>query len=233
MIQQVFRRSEIKYVLSQKEYHLLMDKISPYLEKDEYFKETNCSIYFDNDSNWLAIHSLEKPMYKEKIRIRSYNVPTLTDTIFVEIKKKYDGVGSKRRIPMKLCDFYLFLKNHQTFNNLDENQKQILSEIEYVFKFYNLKPTLYLAYDRLSYCDKNNPNFRVTFDHNVRSRKNNLRLEAGDNGKKYFKNNEVVMEVKALGSYPIWFVKSLSSLKIYPASFSKYGCIMQSLDRKS
>ena len=223
MAQQIFRRTEIKYVLSETQVKSLMWLIEPYLKKDKYFKGTNCSVYYDNDSRYLAIHSLEKPLYKEKVRVRSYGVPKLEDTVFLEIKKKYKGIGSKRRIPIKLSDFYNYLKT----GRLDSNSDIIKAELDNCFKRYDLKPTMFLAYDRTSYCDKDDPTFRVTFDRNVRSRNKDLELEKGDHGKKFFKNNEIVMEVKALDHFPFYFVHVLSKLKIYPASFSKYGRVTE------
>ncbi|MBP3899639.1 polyphosphate polymerase domain-containing protein [Candidatus Saccharibacteria bacterium] len=223
MAQQIFRRTEIKYVLSENQVKSLLWLIEPYLKKDKYFKGTNCSIYFDNDSRYLAIHSLEKPLYKEKVRVRSYGVPKLDDTVFLEIKKKFKGIGSKRRIPIKLSDFY----EYQKTGRLDSDSEVIKAELDNCFKRYNLRPTMFLAYDRTSYCDKDDPTFRLTFDRNVRSRNDNLRLEKGDSGKKFFKHGEVVMEVKALERFPFYFVHALSKLKIYPSSFSKYGRVTE------
>lgn len=221
--QQVFRRTETKYIITEKEYRALMDLIEPYLMKDRYFKGTNCSIYYDDGSRYLAIHSLEKPLYKEKIRLRSYGVPTLNDTVFLEIKKKYKGIGSKRRIPVKLSDFYQYEKT----GKLNADNAYIKQELDECFNRYSLKPAMFLAYDRTAFCDKENPTFRVTFDRNVRSRLTDLRLEKGDQGKKFFENGEIVMEVKALDKYPFYFVRALSKLKIYPASFSKYGRVTE------
>ena len=226
MIQKVFRRNEVKYVLSHDQYEALMERISQYLREDQYFKSTNLSIYFDTPDRYLAIHSLEKPLYKEKLRIRSYGIPTLDDNIFIEIKKKFDGVGSKRRVAIKLKDFYEFLKDHKT---LHTDNPQIDAEIQYCFQRYNLEPALLIAYDRLSYANEEDPGFRVTFDWNVRSRTDNLKLEKGDQGDKYFTDDKIVMEVKSLGAYPTWFVSALSSLKIYPQSFSKYGRVTHKL----
>lgn len=223
MTQKVFRRKEIKYIITEDQYKDLMDIIEPYLKKDKYFKGTNMSVYYDDENRYLAIHSLEKPLYKEKIRLRSYEIPTLDDTVFLEIKKKYKGIGSKRRIPVKLKDFYKYEKTGE----LDTEHENIKQELDACFDRYNLKPTMFLAYDRTSYCDKDDPTFRVTFDRNIRSRNDNLRLENGDHGEMFFKNGEIVMEVKALSRYPFWFVRALSKLKIYPASFSKYGRVTE------
>lgn len=229
MIQRVFRRTETKYLLSEERYKQLLDLIEPYLTKDQYFKNTNCSLYFDDEHNSLAVQSLEKPLYKEKVRLRSYGVPTLDDTVFLEIKKKYDGVGGKRRVPVKLKDFYKWLDSPKT-EPLSRENPQISAELKYLFENYDLKPKLYLAYDRTSYVDRNDSHFRVTFDKDVRSRLTDLNLESGDKGEMFFKNGEIVMEVKAENAYPLWFVRALSKLRIYPTSFSKYGRVMKRLE---
>ena len=223
-VQEVFRRVETKYVLAPSEFQNLLKAIAPFIEKDRYFKSTNCSVYYDTDDRYLAVHSLEKPLYKEKIRVRSYNIPkSLSDQVFIEIKKKYNGIGNKRRITTTLKDFYKYEKTGE----LKTENPQIKAELDHCFRFYDLKPALYVAYDRLSFAGQNDENFRLTFDRNVRSRETNLRLELGDEGEKYFKNDEIVMEVKVLNAYPLWFTRALSSLKIYPASFSKYGRIYE------
>ena len=124
---------------------------------------------------------------------------------------------------MKLKDFYLYEKT----GKLETENANIKQELDECFSRYRLRPKMFLAYDRTSYCDKDNPTFRLTFDRNVRSRNEDLRLELGDYGEKFFEKGEIVMEVKALDKYPFWFVRALSKLKIYPASFSKYGRVTE------
>ena len=246
MIQTIFKRTETKYIISEKQVAELLAIIEPYLKQDQYFRGTNMSIYFDNDEKWLGIHSLEKPLYKEKIRVRSYGVPkSLDEMVFIEIKKKFDGVGYKRRIPIRLGDFYKFCAEREaeyagddgSLKNVVDGKEtmvysddpQIEEEVRYCFRLYHLRPTLFLAYDRTSYVDERDPTFRLTFDRNIRSRESDLRLEAGDHGDLYFKRGEVVMEVKSAECYPKWFVDAISRLKIYPASFSKYGKVLQKI----
>ncbi|HOB26006.1 MAG TPA: polyphosphate polymerase domain-containing protein [Bacilli bacterium] len=218
---EIFRRVEQKYLLSKEQYIKLMDRISSHVEKDKYYKSTICNVYFDTTNSDLIVTSLEKPLYKEKVRLRSYGVPTIDSTVFLEIKSKYKGIVGKRRVSFKLKDFYGYLND----NTYPDCNKQIMSEIDYVFKYYNLVPKLFLAYDRLSYYDKDNSNFRITFDRNIRSRDNNLNIENGDFGDLYFNNDECLMELKTLNALPLWFVSIMSELKIYPTSFSKYGSI--------
>lgn len=213
----IFRRVEEKYFLTKEQRDKLLENIDGYIEHDKFFKSNIMNIYFDNNNNELVIRSGDKPIYKDKVRLRSYGVPTLDDDVFLEIKSKYNGVTGKRRIQMKLSEFYDYI------NNKGSKKNQIMDEIKYLFDYYNLKPNYFIAYDRFSYKAVDNENLRITFDSNLRSRKDDLRLEDGDNGVNYFDKEVYIMEVKTLDSMPLWLTKSLSDLKIFPISFSKYG----------
>ena len=215
----VFKRVEKKYLLSEDLYQKLFEKINNYITVDTYDFSTICNIYFDTDDYLLVNRSIEKPIYKEKVRLRSYGVPKKNSKVFLEIKKKYKGVVGKRRVSAPLKEFYTYFDTCK-YPNVDT---QIMNEINYCFKFYNLKPKVFLAYDRYSYKGKDDSNFRITFDKNIRSRTDNLYLENGDNGMLLLDKNCYIMEVKTLGAYPLWFARILSELNIYPTSFSKYG----------
>lgn len=215
----VFKRVEKKYLLSEDLYQKLFEKINNYISVDTYDFSTICNIYFDTDDYLLVNRSIEKPIYKEKVRLRSYGVPKKNSKVFLEIKKKYKGVVGKRRVSAPLKEFYTYFDTGK-YPTVDT---QIMNEIDYCFKFYNLKPKVFLAYDRYSYKGKDDSNFRITFDKNIRSRTDNLYLENGDNGMLLLDKNCYIMEVKTLGAYPLWFAQILSELNIYPTSFSKYG----------
>ena len=189
----IFRRIEEKYFLTDFQKEQLLKKIDEYIEKDSFYKSNILNIYFDNNNDELVIRSGEKPIYKDKIRLRSYSIPNLDSDVFLEIKNKY------------------------------EINTQIMKEIDYLFKHYDLKPHYFVGYDRISYKGIDNKNLRITFDTNLRSRKNDLRLENGDYGEKYFDKDIWIMEIKTLDSMPIWLTNILSKLSIYPISFSKYA----------
>lgn len=215
-----FKRIEKKYLLNEEQLNNLFNKINNYLEKDKYYKSTIENLYFDTLNNDLIIKSIEKPLFKEKVRLRSYNTPTNDDYVFLEIKNKYKGVVGKRRIKLTLKEYYNFINN-----NIYDKKNQIAKEIDYHIKHYNLYPKIFIAYDRLSFKAKEDNNLRITIDSNLRYRYNNLELEKGSDGKKYFDNPHYIMEIKTLGSLPLWLTRILSELKIYPKSFSKYGNI--------
>ena len=218
-LQEIFKRIEKKYILNKNKKEILLDKIKEHIISDKYGPSTICNIYYDNLNHDLIRTSIDKPIYKEKVRLRSYNVPDKDSKVFLEIKKKYDGIVYKRRVSSTLKDIESFLECGEKF----KCNKQILNELEYCFKIYHLVPMLFLAYDREAYYDKDDKNFRITFDTNIIARDYDLKLEKGVYGEKLYDDNTYVMEVKCLGGLPLWFVKIINELEIYPTSFSKYG----------
>ena len=214
-----FKRYEKKYLLSAEQYQALWQRLESYIEPDDYFSSTVCSIYYDDDDYTLIRHSIDKPVYKEKLRLRSYNVPKADGEAFVELKKKFKCVFYKRRIVMPYDEAMGYL----TRGEKAKNESQISREIDYFLKFYNPKPATMVCYDRLAYFGIEDPEFRVTFDLNVRCRNDELDLALGDRGERIIPPDYAIMEIKTKGAMPLWLCDLLSSNKIYPTSFSKYG----------
>lgn len=228
MYNNIFKRVEEKYLLTEEEKEMFLKASNEYIQEDKYFKSKVCSIYFDTVQSEFIINSLEKPIFKEKIRLRSYGIPSLEDNVFLELKVKYKGTVGKRRTNMKLKEFYNYLETGN-YNSSD----QIMKEIDYYLKKYNLKPKIFIGYDRESYQGIEDNGLRITIDNNLRSRREKLRLEDGDQGEAFFDDDIYLMEIKTLGALPLWLVKILSESKIYPISFSKYGKIyMKEIEEK-
>ena len=141
--------------------------------------------------------------------------------MYLEIKKKYAGIVYKRRISMTLSEAEDYLLG----GVYPAKDSQILREIDYFLKFYKPVPKLYLAYDRTAWYGKNDKELRITFDSNIRSRRENLSLGCGDEAGLLYEKEYYLLEIKASGAYPLWLAKSLTDLSIYPASFSKYGAV--------
>lgn len=221
----IFKRSERKYLLTEEQYHGLWELVSDYLEEDEYGHSTICNIYYDTADYELIRASIEKPVYKEKLRMRSYGIPTEDSTVFIEIKKKYKGIVYKRRIGLPLSEAVHSLEQRAITPR--PGQEQISSEINYFLRQYHspLLPAVFLAYDRDAYRGVDDAELRLTFDSNIRSRQHHLSLTEGAEGDPFFENGEVLLEIKTIGAYPLWLVHAMEELQIYPASFSKYGNI--------
>lgn len=218
MYENIFNRVEQKYVLTKSEKDNLLKLIDKYIKKDEYFDSVISNIYFDDFNNRLIINSMEKPIYKDKVRLRGYGDINKNSNVFFEIKNKYKGVVGKRRIMMRLDDFYKYLNGEKIFS------EQIMKELDYLIKIYNLEPKIFISYHRNSYRGISD-DVRITFDNDLISRRYDLNLESGIYGDKYFNEDKYIMEIKTLNGYPMWLVDALSNLKIYPNSFSKYGSI--------
>ena len=219
-----FRRVEKKYVINKKQYEALQKAMQDKMVEDEHGKSTIYNVYYDTEQYDLIKHSISKPIFKDKVRIRSYNAPTQNSKVYLEIKRKYDGIVSKRRIQTSLETFY------ESFKSPKETAKgQVEKELTYYFKHYHLIPTMFLSYERNAYYEKGNSDFRITFDTNIIARDYDLQMEKGNYGTVILGKDNYVMEIKTLGAMPIWFVHLLDELNIYPAGFSKYGEAYQEL----
>lgn len=225
-----FKRYEIKYLLDERKYRLIRQRLQEELKEDDYGKTTICNIYFDTPDKKLIKTSLEKPVYKEKLRLRSYDTPGEGDTVYVELKKKYKGVVYKRREGMELYDAESYLY----YQGPLAKETQITKEIDWFMKIHqNLEPAMYISYHRIAMYGVEDPELRVTFDSNLLWRTEDLWLGSGVWGNPILEEGERLMEIKIPGTMPLWLSHILDELEIYPASFSKYGRgYLQSLDQR-
>lgn len=224
--QAVFKRYELKYMLTLEQKKLILEAMSPYMQLDKYGRTTIRNIYFDTDSYRLIRRSLEKPSYKEKIRIRSYEQATSDSTVFVELKKKYKKVVYKRRLTLREADAMAWVCRQKKC----PVDTQISREIDYFIDFYGkLNPAAFLSYEREAYYDKGGGDFRVTFDDNILCRQTDVNLCSTIYGAPILPEGRVLMELKCSGGIPLWMVKVLSREHIYKTSFSKYGTAYSTL----
>ena len=220
MFQTVFKRYEKKYIIDGGQYEEVKNYLTYNAVPDEYGKSRVCSLYYDTPDNRLIRASLDKPIYKEKLRLRSYGVPTAGKPCFLELKKKYNGIVFKRRISAPYKD----IKSYMAGEDSGIENSQILKEIDYFKRFYgDLKPAADIFYDREAFYDRTNREVRLTFDSNILARGWDLDLEKGIYGERVLENGLYVLEVKTAGTMPMWIAEMLAEFKIYPTSFSKYG----------
>ncbi|MCH5324677.1 MAG: polyphosphate polymerase domain-containing protein [Eubacterium sp.] len=221
--QNTFKRKELKFVLDEEKYARLMERLDGLMLEDEYGNEIVSNIYFDNDSDEMIRTSLSKPIYKEKLRLRCYGVPNDDTIAFAEIKKKYKGIVYKRRERMTYAEAFDWLVK----GNPPAHPTQITDEIDFIIKKYGLRPKIIICYDRLAYYAKDDEEFRITFDSNIRSRTDELDLRLGCYGETLENQPYRIMELKTAEAIPLWMTEILSDLQIYIGSFSKYGSIYE------
>ena len=221
-IKNCFERYEKKYRLTAEQQRLILEGMRPYMKKDAYGAYTICNIYYDTDDWRLIRASLEKPVYKEKLRVRSYGVPEENGRVFVELKKKYDGVVYKRRITTEAREAAPFLAGA-----VPNGHGQIGQELLWFQQRYGAKPRVFIAYDRLAFAGIDDSELRITFDTNLRWRDTALDLRLGDYGAPITDLGMILMEIKLPGVCPLWLSQLLSRAEVFPTSFSKYGYCYQ------
>lgn len=224
--QMVFERYEIKYLLSRRQKEKVLQAMEPYMELDRYGRSVIRNLYYDTDNYRLARTSLEKPVYKEKLRVRSYRAAAPEDRVFVELKKKYASVVYKRRADMPEAQAMAYLAGRAPA----PVHTHITEEIDYALGFYQtLRPRVFLSYEREAFFTREPSRFRVTFDENILFREEELSLGCGVYGEALLEPGQTLMEIKTPGGIPLWMVKVLSEERIHKASFSKYGNAYQTM----
>lgn len=223
--QSIFKRFELKYMLTLEQKQRILEAMQAYMRLDKYGRTTIRNIYYDTPDYRLIRRSLEKPVYKEKLRIRSYRRSGREDKVFVELKKKYKGIVYKRRLSCKQQQALEWLGGTEP-----PEAGQIAREISYFRDFYpGLGPTVFLSYEREAYYSLDGSDFRVTFDDHILCRGTDLTLDMPPGGDSILPEGKVLMEVKTSGAIPLWMTKVLSDNGIYKTSFSKYGTAYQTL----
>lgn len=234
LTREVFNRYELKYIFNAGIYKELFSALKPHLRMDEFGDEEGfysiSNLYFDTFDNFFHQQNLKRDKFRQKLRLRVYGNITLQDEVFLEIKKKYNGIVNKRRTLMKLGDAYRFLELNKEDTDLSDfksSNSQILKEIFFLKSFYNLHPKTVLSYDRQALQGVKDPDLRVTFDRNIRSRGYDLKVENGSYGEPIVSHDTMLMEVKVSTSVPLWLVRILNEFPCRRQSFSKYSTYQQ------
>ena len=243
MAQEIFKRVEEKWLLPRRVYLKLLPELRKHMADDAYGKYSISNIYYDTKDFRLIQESMEKPVYKEKLRLRVYGTADENTTVFAEIKKKYKGIVYKRRIGLPLGEARRWLnygmvpefmareagraqeagREASPAKKASFTEKQIFREIDYMKNRYGLRPAAFISYDRTALAGTEDPELRVTFDTNIRCRNTELDLAAGNRGMPLLPPDTVLMEVKIPGAMPLWMAELFENITQYQQSYSKYG----------
>ena len=220
VFQFTFKRYETKFLITKEQYEELLKRLDGRMVDDFYAHSLIQNIYYDTPDFLLIRRSIEKPIYKEKLRVRAYGVPTEEQPVFVEIKKKYKRVVYKRRIHVPLGQANAFLAGKAPC----PEPGQIGNELSYFVSHYEgLRPAMYISYERYSLASPTDSVLRITFDTNITWRLDDLDLTKGVYGRKLDLEDKILMEIKIPDAFPLWLIQIFEDLGIRRVSFSKYG----------
>lgn len=224
---EVFKRSEKKYVIDNDTFLSMREFLKQYMTPDKYNVDNQVysinNLYYDTKDDYLIRTSIDKPRYKEKLRVRSYGVPKCDSIVFIELKKKFDSITYKRRTKIVLEDAYNFIENKKMPENTDLINYQVLNELNYFINLYNPIPKMKICYERYAFFSNESKDLRVSFDRNIFYNNKDIRLENDDKGTRLLKENFWVLEIKGEKGVPLWLARYLSENKIFSTGFSKYG----------
>ncbi len=228
--QDIFKRYELKYLLTREQKMLLLEAMEPYMEPDEHGRSLICNLYFDTPDYILVRRSMEAPVYKEKLRLRSYGTATHNSEVFLELKKKYKGVVYKRRVSAVEREAMDYLVKGRSLRR----RGQITEEIDYFKEMYpGLAPAMFLSYEREAFYGKQDRELRITFDEDIQWRQEELSLCTDPYGNAVLQPDTALMEVKIASAMPLWLCRLLADNSIFKTGFSKYGnayCRMRTME---
>ena len=218
-MQSIFRRYEMKYLISEKQRVILMEALSKYMLPDQYGAYLVQNLYFDTE-RWDVIRtSIEKPAYKEKLRLRCYGEAAIDSSYYLELKKKYKGIVYKRRIELPARS----LANRSVRELVAQSPAQIAKELGFYLHTNDVSEKIFISYQRAAFAGVDDPELRVTFDTDIRFRLNDLKFAKSGADRIILPDDKVLMEIKMLGGMPMWMAGVLSDNDVFPTNFSKYG----------
>ena len=215
----VMKRYELKYLLTAEQTNFLRERLKGHMEVDQYGKTSIASLYYDTPTYQLIRTSVEKPEFKEKIRLRSYGIATEESPVFLELKRKAYGIVYKRRVQTTIPLVHKFFSGEGDICAPGQINKEIT-----VFRDYykTLVPACLIIYDRIAYFEPDG-DLRLTIDENPRYRTDDLTLTRSMDGISLLGEGCTILEVKVQEAVPLWLCDILSAGGIRKGSFSKYG----------
>ena len=241
MAQEIFKRYELKFLLTMAEYSALRNAILPHMSYDTYGntegKYNIVTLYYESDDKKIYYETMNRLSFRQKLRLRIYDQADLNSSAFIEIKQKFKNVVNKRRTVIPLSEAYKVLAqpyDEDLINSVHASNPQILREALHFKDLYELKPSTVVSYDRQAFSGtaENEKDLRVTFDYNLMCRADDLAIENGPEGMHFIDQDAVILEVKVSDSVPFWLARILSDFNFSKQGFSKFCTSINLLEQE-
>ena len=213
------KRYELKYLLDAEKTAYLKEQLAGHMQIDQFGRTSIASLYYDTPDYRLIRTSLEKPEFKEKIRLRSYGLATDESPVYLELKRKAYGIVYKRRVQSTIPLVEKFFDEDGDICAGGQINKEIKTFRDY---YRPLVPACLIIYDHTAYFEPGG-DLRLTIDSDPRYRAEGLTLKQSMEGISLLPEGWTILEVKVQDAMPLWLAEILSAGHIYKGSFSKYG----------
>ncbi|MBQ1410537.1 MAG: polyphosphate polymerase domain-containing protein [Oscillospiraceae bacterium] len=215
----VMQRFELKYIMTPAQEAQLKRAMEGHMTPDQFGLTSIASLYYDTPDARLIRASLEKPKFKEKLRLRSYGLATEFSPVYLELKRKVEGVVYKRRVQTTARQAVEFLAGKSSLGLACQIGRELTAFRDY---YETLVPACMIIYDRTAYIEADG-DLRLTIDGNPRYRSEHLGMTHSMEGTSLLPPGCSILELKVQSAVPLWLTKALSEAKLYQTSFSKYG----------
>ena len=215
----VMKRYEMKYMMNPEQTAYFKEKVKGHMEIDSFGLSSIASLYYDTPNYRLIRTSVEKPEFKEKVRLRSYGIATEDSPVYLELKRKAYGIVYKRRVQTTIPLVHKFFNYEGDICAGGQINREITAFRDY---YQTLVPACLIIYDRIAYFEPDG-DLRLTIDHNPRYRYDDLNLTKSMEGISLLPEGYTLLEIKVQQAMPLWLSAILDGGKIFKTSFSKYG----------
>ena len=225
-------RYEFKYLVTPDEEQFIRQVAQMYCEADPYGengKYTVSSLYFDT-WDWLtAMQTVEGQRNRFKLRIRTYGF-TDDDPVFLENKGRVGTSILKQRALMAREHVRALCRNEPPplggFPALKRSHHDDLIRFRDRMDLLDMRPRLWVAYEREAYGSHYGDGARLTFD-------TELRVQPPDDDDPFVPDDacwqsvaldgpQAIVEMKFNGAFPFWIQRIVHGLQLKRVSCSKY-----------
>jgi len=229
-----FNRYELKYVVHATAYRALVEDLKhfmvpdPYGDVDGFYRVT--SLYYDSPDYQFYRSKVEGLKYRRKLRLRIYPGTDISKVTkgFCEIKQRINRTVQKRRLTLPLDDAVSLCSGTFDASALDELDAAAASEMLYMVRAANLRPSCIVSYRRQAFMGgRFEAGMRLTFDMQLQGRMQSLTVNEESPNHYFIPPDWFIMEVKVNERVPVWVTSLLAKHECQTQRVSKYCAVVK------
>jgi SPX domain protein involved in polyphosphate accumulation len=223
-----FNRYELKYLVKIDQVERIISDLMSMTQPDQHGGAEGyrvVSLYYDSPARDFFWAKIEGIKCRRKLRLRIYpgeDIEAVTHGM-VEIKQRINRTVQKRRLKLPIAEAELLCAGTMERDDLDPDDRQVASEVQYMVQAMHLAPKCITAYRRRAFVGGlYDAGLRITFDIDVGCRVHGLKVSQNAYNHLFLSPDWSIMEVKVNDSVPDWVVSLLARHNCQLRRVSKY-----------